>query len=77
MLYTIINLTFLILLNLILILKALLPPQLKLLHRQLTESVDNETKLVQDKIRKFTEKQYSGLDEFRTKVENEYNSLSQ
>lgn len=42
----------------------------------MNDSVDKEIKYVEDKIKKFSEKQYSALDEFRTKVKNEYRSLN-
>jgi hypothetical protein len=55
---------------------ALLPPKIKALQRQMSESVEKETKIVEEKIRKFTENQYSSLDEFRTKAQNDYHALT-
>lgn len=42
----------------------------------MSESVEKETKIVEEKIRKFTENQYSSLDEFRTKAQNDYHALT-
>lgn len=42
----------------------------------MSERVDKETKLVEEKIRKFTENQYSALDEFRNKAQNDYHTLA-
>ncbi|XP_025407368.1 uncharacterized protein LOC112681318 [Sipha flava] len=55
---------------------ALLPPKIKALQRQMSEKVEKETKLVEEKIRKFTENQYTALDEFRTKAQNDYHALA-
>lgn len=53
-----------------------MPPKIKSLQRQMNESVEKETKIVDDKIRKFTENQYSALDEFRNKAQNDYYTLT-
>lgn len=42
----------------------------------MSEKVEKETKLAEEKIRKFTENQYSALDEFRTKAQNDYHALA-
>lgn len=42
----------------------------------MSEVVEKETKLVEDRIRKFTENQYSTLEEFRTKAQNDYYTLA-
>lgn len=42
----------------------------------MSEKIDDETKLVEEKIRKFTEVQYSALDEYRSKAQNNYHTLS-
>lgn len=55
---------------------AYLPPKVKVLQRQMSEKIEKETKLVEDKIRKYTENQYSALDEFRTKAQNDYHTLA-
>ncbi|XP_050420763.1 uncharacterized protein LOC126833458 [Adelges cooleyi] len=55
---------------------ALLPPKIKALQRQMSEKVEEETKLVEEKIRKFTENQYFALDDFRTKAQNDFRSLA-
>lgn len=55
---------------------ALLPPKIKALQRQMSDMVEKETKLVEEKIRKFTENQLSALDEFRTKALNDYHALA-
>ncbi|VVC32305.1 Hypothetical protein CINCED_3A011752 [Cinara cedri] len=55
---------------------ALLPPKIKALQRQMSDKVEKETKLVEEKIRKFTENQLSALDEFRTKALNDYHALA-
>ncbi|XP_050545826.1 uncharacterized protein LOC126908042 isoform X2 [Daktulosphaira vitifoliae] len=55
---------------------ALMPPKIKVLQRQMSEKIEEETKIVEEKIRKFTENQYSTLDEFRTKAQNDFHSLA-
>ncbi|CAH1725203.1 uncharacterized protein LOC114125407 [Aphis gossypii] len=57
-------------------LAGLVPPKVKALQRQMSEVVEKETKLVEDRIRKFTENQYSTLEEFRTKAQNDYYTLA-
>jgi len=52
------------------------PPKVKALQRQMSEVLEKETKRVEDKIRKFTENQYSSLEEFRTKAQNDYETLA-
>lgn len=42
----------------------------------MSEKIESETKLAEEKIRKFTENQYSALDEFRTKAQNDYHTLA-
>lgn len=53
-----------------------LPPKIKALQRQMSEKVENETKRIEEKIRKFTENQFSALDEFKTKAQNDYHTLA-
>lgn len=53
-----------------------MPPKVKALQRQMSEVVEKETKLVEDRIRKFTENQYSTLEEFSTKAQNDYYTLA-
>lgn len=53
-----------------------MPPKIKALQRQMSEKAERETKLVEEKIRKYTENQYSALDEFRTKAQNDYHTLA-
>lgn len=55
---------------------GLVPPKVKALQRQMSEAIEKETKHVEDKIRKFTENQYSSLEEFRTKAQNDYETLA-
>jgi len=52
------------------------PPKVKALQRQMSEALEKETKHVEDKIRQFTENQYSSLEEFRTKAQNDYQTLA-
>lgn len=54
----------------------MVPPKVKALQRKMNDVVEKETKLVEDKIRKFTENQYSTLEEFRTKAQNDYLTLA-
>jgi hypothetical protein len=54
----------------------MVPPKVKALQRQMSEIVEKETKLVEDRIRKFTENQYATLEEFRTKAQNDYQTLA-
>lgn len=42
----------------------------------MSEKLDKETKLAEEKIRKFTEDQYYALDEFRTKAHNDFHTLA-
>jgi len=42
----------------------------------MSERTEKETKIVEEKIRKFTENQYSALDEFRLKAQNDYHTLA-
>lgn len=42
----------------------------------MSEVLEKETKHVEDKIRKFTENQYSSLEEFKTKAQNDYQTLA-
>lgn len=53
-----------------------MPPKIKALQRQMSEKAEREAKLVEDNIRKFTENQYSALDDFRTKAQNDYHALA-
>jgi len=55
---------------------ALLPPKIKALQRQMSEKTEKEAKLVEENIRKFTENQYSALDDFRTKAQNDFHALA-
>lgn len=51
-------------------------PKVKALQLQMNSVVEKETKLVEDRIRKFTENQYSTLEEFRNKAQNDYQTLA-
>lgn len=53
-----------------------MPPKIKALQRQMSDKVEKETKLVDEKIRKFSENHLSALDEFRTKALNDYHALA-